>query len=266
VVARRLERVTKQAPSARGEMEPPEARAPSGEARQKVDEHPVHSCPDRAEHEKWAERYDELIKDTEGLRKVVRRRTETLARTFERVLNVLGSFGYVTGEQLTVKGERLCRVYNESDLLVTETMEAGLLDPLEVPDLAAVVSTLVYETRSSQTPEVHWPVQNVRRTFGQIMRIYRHIRTAEQEQALELCREPDPGFTEQIWWWAKDEPLEDVLAMAELSAGDFVRATKQAWDLLRQLADVAPSDELAGRCRDAARSIYRGVVAYSGAL
>ncbi|MGH2793979.1 MAG: hypothetical protein ACRDKG_06705, partial [Actinomycetota bacterium] len=68
------------------------------------------------------------------------------------------------------------------------------------------------------------------------------------------------------WWWAKDEPLEEVLSMGELSAGDFVRATKQVWDLLRQLAEVAPSDEVAARCREASKAIYRGVVAYSGAI
>jgi ATP-dependent RNA helicase HelY len=231
-----------------------------------VREHPCHSCPDRAEHEKWAERYESLSKDTEGLRAAVRRRTETLARTFERVLNVLEVFGYVHGGTLTPKGERLCRVYNESDLLVAEVMDLDVLDGLETPDLAAVVSTLVYETRGFASETIRWPTDRVRKAFGAVSRTFRRIREAEEEQAVNLCREPDPGFAHQIWWWAKDEQLEDVLAMGELSAGDFVRATKQVWDLLRQLAEVAPSHELAGRFRDAARTIYRGVVAYSGAL
>jgi len=227
--------------------------------------HPCDRCPDKEEHEKWAERFDELSKDTDGLRGVVSRRTESLARTFERVLDVLRVFGYVDGDKLTDKGERLCRIYNESDLLVTEVMEQGLLDEVDVPDLAAVVSTLVYETRGFAT-DVHWPVERVRKSVGAALRIFQRIHEAELEHRIQLCREPDPGFAEQIWWWAKDEPLENVLAMGELSAGDFVRSTKQVWDLLRQLAEVAPSSTLSSRCRDAARVIYRGVVAYSGAL
>jgi ATP-dependent RNA helicase HelY len=127
------------------------------------------------------------------------------------------------------------------------------------------VSTLVYETRGFGR-EVRWPADRVRKTFGAVMRTFRRIHEAELEHRVELCREPDPGFVQQIWWWAKEEPLEDVLAMGELSAGDFVRATKQVWDLLRQLAEVAATDELSARYRDAARTIYRGVVAYSGAL
>ena len=227
--------------------------------------HPVHACPDREEHERWAERYDSLAKDTEALRKVVTRRTETLARTFDRVLDVLRSFGYVEGDALTEKGERLCRIYNESDLLVAETLAQGMLDDLDVPDLAAIVSTLVYDPRGFEV-EVRWPADRVRRAFGAIRRTYRRIHEAEENARIELCREPEPGFAEQIWWWAKDEPLEEVLSMGELSAGDFVRSTKQVWDLLRQLAEVAPTDALAGRCREAAKTIYRGVVAYSGAL
>jgi len=199
------------------------------------------------------------------LRGVVSRRTESLSRTFERVLDVLEIFGYVDGSSLTVNGERLCRIYNESDLLVAEAMEQGLLDELDVPDLAAIASSLVYETRGFAT-DVRWPADRVRKGFNAVMRIFRRIHEAELEHRIDLCREPDPGFAQQIWWWAKDEPLEDVLAMGELSAGDFVRATKQVWDLLRQLAEVAPTEELSGRCRDAARAIYRGVVAYSGAL
>jgi ATP-dependent RNA helicase HelY len=114
--------------------------------------------------------------------------------------------------------------------------------------------------------EVKWPTDRVRKAFGSLMRTYRRIHEAEEASRVELCREPEPGFAEQIWWWAKDEPLEEVLAMGELSAGDFVRTTKQVWDLLRQLAEVAPSEDLSARCRNAARAVYRGVVAYSGAI
>ncbi|MCI0345352.1 MAG: RNA helicase, partial [Chloroflexi bacterium] len=241
-----------------------ELAAPS-EAWAAVRAHPVHDCPDREEHEKWADRHEALAKDTEALRKTVTRRTETLARTFERVLDILRAFGYLSEERLAPKGERLCRIYNESDLLVAEAMEQGLFDDLDVPDLAAVVSTLVYDPRGVDE-EVAWPDDRVRKAFGALMRIYRRIHESEETNRVELCRRPEPGFAEQIWWWAKEEPLEEVLSMGELSAGDFVRSTKQVWDLLRQLAEVAPADALARKCREAARAVYRGVVAYSGAI
>ena len=57
-----------------------------------------------------------------------------------------------------------------------------------------------------------------------------------------------------------------MLVDDELTAGDFVRVTKQLLDLLRQIADVAVDDELAATARAAAAACQRGVVAYSGLL
>jgi ATP-dependent RNA helicase HelY len=260
-VGRQLEHLTPQEPRAAAESAANEV-APG--AQEKMRAHPVYSCPDRIEHERWMQRIDELEKETAGLRRRVRARTETLARTFERVLMVLETFGYVQDGTVTEKGARLSRIYNESDLLVSEALETGVLADLEPPGIAAAVSPVVYETRIG-VPRADFPTPGVRAAFTGLMRLYRKIQDAEENHRLELVREPDPGFCHQIYRWAAGDPLEEVLADGEMSAGDFVRSAKQVWDLLRQLAQVAP-EPLSERCRDAARAIYRGVVAYSGAL
>jgi ATP-dependent RNA helicase HelY len=227
--------------------------------------HPVSGCPDRLEHERWAQRVDELRSETEALRRRVRARTETLARTFERVLAVLETFGYVSNGEVTDKGARLATVYNESDLVVAEAIARGVFDGCDEAELAAVVSSMVFETRIG-VPMTDMPTEAAHRAFGRLKRTWREIHDAEELHRLELVKEPDPGFVWQLHKWARGEPLEDVLVEGEMSPGDFVRTTKQVWDLLRQLADAANSDEFAKRCRDAARAIYRGVVASSGAL
>jgi ATP-dependent RNA helicase HelY len=45
-----------------------------------------------------------------------------------------------------------------------------------------------------------------------------------------------------------------------MSVGDFVRSTKQLIDLLGQIANASP--ELNKKCREAVKSIDRGVVTY----
>jgi ATP-dependent RNA helicase HelY len=228
-------------------------------------EHPVATCPDRADHERWADRFDRLREETESLETRVGRRTGTLARTFGHVLDVLERFGYVSGDTVTERGERLSRIYNESDLLVAEALEASLFADLDPPELAAVASVLVYDSRGLAI-DFGWPNEKVRRAFGGIMRAYKRIHGAEESRGIELCREPDPAFTEQLYWWAHGEPFDEILGMSEQSAGDFVRSTKQVWDLLKQLGEVAADDRTAKQCRLAADAIYRGVVAYAGAL
>src|SRR5438132_4269 len=177
---------------------------------------------------------------------------------------VLETFRYVREGTVTEKGERLSRIYNESDLLVSEALETGVFAELDAPAIASVTSPVVFETRIG-VPQADMPAADVRRAFTALIRLYRKIHDAEEHHRLELVREPDPGFCDQLYEWASGHPLEEILEDGELSAGDFVRSTKQVWDLLRQLAGVAP-DPLSERFRDAARAIYRGVVAYSGAL
>ena len=83
------------------------------------------------------ERADRLARDVERLERRVKGRMESLARQFDRVLRVLEAWGYVDGWSLTEAGERLARLYHESDLLVAECAGQGLLDGLEPPSWPA---------------------------------------------------------------------------------------------------------------------------------
>ena len=88
-----------------------------------------------------------LERERERLERRVRSRSESLARQFDRVLELLRRRGYVEGWSLTEAGERLARIYHEADLLVAETLGAGLLDGLEPSSVAALVSVFTFEAR-----------------------------------------------------------------------------------------------------------------------
>ena len=57
--------------------------------------HPCHACPDREDHARWAERYFKLDRDAATLKRRVERRTNTVARQFDRVCEVLTTLGYL---------------------------------------------------------------------------------------------------------------------------------------------------------------------------
>jgi ATP-dependent RNA helicase HelY len=204
-----------------------------------------------------------LEKEIAGVDRRVRRRTGTLARRFELVLEILEELDYVKTWTLTSKGEVLKGVYNESDLLVVEALERGLFDDLEPAELAAVCSTLVYEPRGPETGITYeLPTSASRTVWIEVMRLWKLIKKAEELRGLDLTREPDPGFAARVHKWASGAPLEEVLGEDD-PAGDFVRVMKQLTDLLRQLEEVAPSQNLKDTVRIAIDGIQRGVVAYS---
>jgi ATP-dependent RNA helicase HelY len=231
--------------------------------REEIEDHPCHDCPEKKRHLHFAERAARLEREIAGLDRRIKRRTGTLARRFEQVLSVLEGLGYVESWVLTPKGETLTRVYNESDLIVVEALNRHLFDDLDAAELAAVCSTLVFETRGPEPIVVHeMPTPDTARVWRDLTRLWRQIRREEDSRGLELTREPDPGFAARAFLWAKGSPLEEVLDEDD-APGDFVRSMKQLIDLLRQLQEVAPTERLAATIMQALDALQRGVVAYT---
>jgi ATP-dependent RNA helicase HelY len=159
------------------------------------------------------------------------------------------------------------RIYHESDLLVAEAVETGLLDDLDAPALAGLVSCFTFEHRSSTPPAEPWfPSGILRRRFSQLEQLADELIADETELRLPLTRRPDPGFLAMAHDWTAGDELDDVLADEELSGGDFVRNMKQLLDLLRQLTEAASVPATAAAARDAAERIFRGIVAASSVV
>jgi ATP-dependent RNA helicase HelY len=238
------------------------------ELRARLRAHPVHTCSELQEHERWMQRWDQLQRETERLGDRVRRRTGSLVRTFDRVLAVLERLGYEHGFSLTAKGETLRRVYSDADLLVVEAIHREVWRDLDPAELAACVSSLVYEARGGPEgppgEEAAPPTARVRAALDRLAELQDEIHSHEEAEGLELTRPLDPGFADLAHRWARGDSLDEVLAYEEITPGDFVRVTKQLIDLLRQIAQVAEDPALADTARAAVDGCQRGVVAYSG--
>ncbi len=230
--------------------------------------HPCHGCTDREVHARWAERHRRLSAETEQLAQKVAATTHSLARGFDRIRRLLTERGYLEGEDtVTADGRRLARLYSESDLLAAECLRQGVWDRLPPPELAAVVSALVYEARRDGPAEARVPTGLVTDALAETARLWASLEADERRHRLERTRQPDAGFAWTVYRWARGESLERVMTAAEsagseFSAGDFVRWCRQVIDLLEQLRDVVGEGEPVGAAaREAVRAMRRGVVA-----
>ena len=242
------------------------------ELRRALRAHPCHACPDREQHARWAERRTRLARENDGLRNRIEGRTGSLGRTFDRICQLLDERGYLDGEHTTPAGRQLARIWSEADLVVAECLRAGAWDALEPAELAAVVSTLVYEPRRDESFAEAMPTPPVRDALAATVRIWSALVEDEAELGLPRSREPQLGFVWASYRWARQERLDRVLLAAaergnELSAGDFIRWCKQLLDLLDQIA-AAPGTAgavppVARAARAAVSAVRRGVVAQS---
>jgi ATP-dependent RNA helicase HelY len=226
-------------------------------------QHPCHGCPDRPQHERWAERASKLERELAALDRRIRSRTETLGRQFDRVVAVLQQLGCVRGFSLTDKGEQLRQIYAEGDILVVEALAQGLFDGLSPSEAAALLSAMIYESRERVPRRTEIPTSRLRDRFRALTAIWAAVRQSEDSHQVELVRELDPGFMPTVFDWAEGKALEDVLASSGLTPGDFVRNCKQLLDLLRQVETVA-GQELAAVARGAHHAVNRSVVSYTG--
>ncbi|MGB7448137.1 MAG: DEAD/DEAH box helicase [Ornithinimicrobium sp.] len=229
-------------------------------------QHPCHSCPQREEHARWSQRWWTLRRETDDLQRRIGTRTNTVARTFERICDLLSELDYLSadGQQVTGAGQQLRRIYTEHDLVAAQCLRAGTWQRLDAPSLAAVVSTLIHEPRSEETSEAVLPNVESTEAFHEMEAVWIQLRAREAGHGLPSPRELDAGIAVMVHRWAAGGTLEQVLRGSDLSAGDFVRRCKQIIDLLgqiRQAAGGSASPEVAQTASRASAGMLRGVVA-----
>ncbi|WP_029117516.1 RNA helicase [Mycobacterium sp. URHB0044] len=258
-----------------GTAEEPDVDPELAVLREQMRNHRGHKEPDREERVRTAERYLRIERDNAQIQKKVASATNSLARTFDRIVVLLTERGFIEEHDgspaATDDGRVLARIYSESDLLVAECLRRGAWDGLQAAELAAVVSSVLYESRGDTpgpAPGVDAVTPPLRKALTQTRRLWTEIRADEQRHRLPASREPDPGFVAAVHRWATAGDLTSALAASDatgsgtpLSAGDFVRWCRQVLDLLDQVRIAAPTPALRAAAKRAIGEIRRGVVA-----
>ncbi len=227
----------------------------------KLVEHPVADCPDASRHLAALRRVNRLTRRLQQHLALRRSSGHGLVDEFKAIRALLDDLDYTDGWRLTPRGERLRRLYNESDLLLAEAIEHGALYALEPAELAALLSVFVYEPRSDQSSAPEWPTGELYRRWEMVEDLWAELNRRERDGRLSPTRRPDPGFGLLAHQWASGVEF-DALPTKGMAPGDFVRVSRQLVDLLRQVRDGI--SELAPEAGAALRQVDRGVVAAQG--
>ena len=254
--------------------------------RRQMRSHPCHACPHREEHARVGRKWAKAVAQAERLTERIERRTGTIARLFDAVCQVLVALGYLRpvaqqepdGElAVTGAGRVLARVYAERDLLIAQCLRQGVWQGLGSSELAGAVSACVYEPRAN-VASLSLPVapgSALGRSLRQELDVARRINDLEALARLELSAGAEPAMAAGVQAWAEGASLAQVLEDSEMTAGDFVRWSRQLLDVLGQLATLQPDSredqalgsqvaEVSRTAAEASLDVDRGVVAFSG--
>ena len=238
--------------------------------RAQIRQHPCHGCSDREAHARWAERFHKSQRQLQELERKIEGRTNSIARRFDRICEVLSELGYLSepgdGARVTPAGHMLMRLYTESDLIAAQSLIDEDWTQLQPAELAAVCSAVVYESRrpDEDSPAPRPPTQAIALALRRLTDRWVTLHQIEARHGLNTLRQPDPAIVEAVYQWASGASLVQVMRTADITAGDFVRWMRQVIDLLGQVAQAAPADHtLRSTASAAVDSLNRGVIAYS---
>lgn len=245
-------------------------------------DHPCKQCPDFQDHMKWGHRWMRETRELERLSQRYDSRTGSVARQFDRICEILDRLGYlertdhdgVRDYTLTEQGQLLRRLYSERDLVLAQAITEGVLDDLSAPQIAALLSSLLYEARRGEGGEPRrypgGPHGLVAQRARELKYLDEHVLVLCEDAGMDSYLQPlDFGIVDIIYDWACGDSLAQVLEHTELTGGDFVRNAKRLADVLQQIAVAEPymgeqHAMLAARAREAFDAVNRGIVAYSG--
>jgi ATP-dependent RNA helicase HelY len=195
-----------------------------------------------------------------------------LARQLDAVVSLLEARGYLDHWQTTAEGERLAGIYHDCDLLIAESIRAGLFGGLDAPSLCALVSLFTFEARRHVSPQT-LPSARLARRAEELAGLAEGLHHDERQRRIPKTRDLDAGFARLAYEWAKGAELRQLIGAPrgggtrgrneQLSGGDFVRNVKQLVDLLRQMAATEHGSRLGTVATRAVDQLERGIVASS---
>ncbi|MFM8632810.1 MAG: DEAD/DEAH box helicase, partial [Candidatus Nanopelagicus sp.] len=187
--------------------------------------HSCHACPERETHARLTERAQRLQREIDALSERIGSRTNVIARRFDRIKLILEKLGYIENDLISKTGRLLAKIYGETDLLIAESIQAGVFNKLMPADLVSVISACIYESRNEEAAKI--PKGDTQIALATISKIYGKIHEIEIDLNLEPMRAPDFGFCWAAHKWASGNSLTSILKGNDLTVGDFVRSMKQ---------------------------------------
>jgi superfamily II RNA helicase len=189
-----------------------------------------------------------------------RERARSEARAAMRArLAVLQEAAYIDADGLLARG-RIAQQINGYEIQVTELLFGGVLDDLNIHQLAATFAALVHEERRSEraSPGRHLlggaaaAIERAIRRFTSLERMHGFAST---------IKEPDFGVVPAVDLWSRGASIHDLQDLAGNDGGDFVRTLRMAVQMMRQLrATLGAGYSVGDRLAEAIVAVNRDVV------
>ncbi len=175
-------------------------------------------------------------------------------------IHVLRQAGYMDEQGILDRG-RVAQKINGYEIQVAELLFSGVLERMDLHQLAQTFAALVHEERRSAEAR-HARRREQGPLMAEVAAAVARFTVIEQQHGIaDTIKEPDFGIAPTIDAWSHGGSIDDLERLSHSDAGDVVRTMRMAIQMMRQLRSVLPRDYgLGSRLDEAVVAINRDVV------
>ncbi|MHC4816404.1 MAG: DEAD/DEAH box helicase, partial [Planctomycetota bacterium] len=191
-----------------------------------------------------------------------RERIRSRARASLRArIHVLMEAGYLDEQSLLPRGRMACHI-NGYEIQVTELLFDGVLEQMDMHQLAATFCCLVYEERRRSTDTARPGRRVLKALANRIDKAVRRFAAIELQMGCQThIKLPVFSIAPAVDAWSHGAEMSEVENLAGQDGGDVVRTMRMAVQMMRQLRTaVGRGYPLADRLQEAEVCINRDVV------
>ena len=199
-------------------------------------------------------RVDSVRSKISSIKRLMSHENLSLFPDFQQRVSVLRTLGYLEGDHgeeiVTLKGRVACEMNTCDELLATEAIFANLLEPLNPPEAAAILSAFIFQEKSDEQQQLTTRMESAKK---QLKTISAHIDKIQEERGVEVFernRGPgDKGSTSQqkqssslnfglcavVYEWARGTSFKDITQMSDIKEGSIVRCITRVDELCRDV-------------------------------
>uniref|UniRef100_A0A336MWM2 CSON005945 protein n=1 Tax=Culicoides sonorensis TaxID=179676 RepID=A0A336MWM2_CULSO len=204
--------------------------------------------------------------ELQELRYKISKESLSLYPDYVNKVKVLQDLNYVDStHQVTMKGRVACQM-SQNELLITELIFRNILTELEPPEIAALLSALVFQEKTENDPKL---TKVLEKGMQDLLAIDTDVHTIEMQYNVGSTDDTQGkdklnfGLMEVVYEWARNKPFAEIMELTDCKEGIIVRCIQQLNEILKDVKDAARiigNSTLPNKMEEASNAIKRDIV------
>ncbi|PFH61601.1 hypothetical protein XA68_16862 [Ophiocordyceps unilateralis] len=202
-------------------------------------------CPNFLKH--FAMCHDEwLIKEhISQLKQSLSDQNLQLLPDYEQRVQVLKELGFVDeATRIQLKGKVACEVHSGDELVLTELILDNVLADFEPAEIAALLSSFVFQEKTLVEPTLTSNLTHGRDTIIAISEKVNDVQTRLQviqssDDSNDFVSRPRFGLMEVVYEWARGMSFKNITALTDVLEGTIVRTMTRLDETCREVKNAA---------------------------